>query len=185
MLFSVPFSILALTAVVTYADKPSQKKPNIVFILSDDQDKRLGSTDFQSVLQREIFAKGVEFTQHYGTTAQCCPARASILRGQFSHNTNITHVNGPGLVFFCLSGAFDISVYSARDVPTGFADSSSCSGNYDKWLASKQDEDYLPVWLKEAGYRTECKRLISTAMSPCVISSPCHRSLVGEETISC
>ncbi|RMZ73629.1 arylsulfatase [Pyrenophora seminiperda CCB06] len=118
------FSILALTAGVPHAKKPDQKRPNTVFILSDDQDRRLGSTDFQSVLQREIFAKGVEFTQHYGTTAQCCPARASILRGQFSHNTNITHVNGPG-------------------------------GNYDKWLASKQDEDYLPLWLKQAGYRTE------------------------------
>ncbi|KAH8701266.1 alkaline-phosphatase-like protein [Phaeosphaeriaceae sp. PMI808] len=101
-----------------------QKRPNIVFILSDDQDRRLGSTDFQSVLQREIVAKGVEFTNHYGTTAQCCPARTSILRGQFSHNTNITHVNGAG-------------------------------GNYDKWLASRQDEDYMPLWLKEAGYRTE------------------------------
>lgn len=85
---------LALTVGATH----DQKKPNIVFILSDDQDRRLGSTDFQSVLQREIFAKGVEFTNHYGTTAQCCPARTSILRGQFFHNTNVTHVNGAGSV---------------------------------------------------------------------------------------
>jgi len=34
---------------------------------------------------------------------------------------------------------------------------SGSSGNYDKWLSSKQDEDYLPLWLKEAGYRTECE----------------------------
>ncbi|KAH7014423.1 alkaline-phosphatase-like protein [Microdochium trichocladiopsis] len=117
---------LLLTALVLgcAAKPPAPKKPNIVFIFSDDQDRLLGSTDFQSVLRRGILDKGTEFTNHFGTTAQCCPARASILRGQFSHNTNITHVNGPG-------------------------------GNYDKWLASKQDLDYLPVWLKKAGYRTE------------------------------
>lgn len=96
MLSSVLISILTITASVSHAINSTQRRPNIVFILSDDQDKLLGSTDFQSVLQREIITKGVEFTQHYGTTAQCCPARASILRGQFSHNTNITHVNGPG-----------------------------------------------------------------------------------------
>ncbi|KAJ5111971.1 hypothetical protein N7532_000016 [Penicillium argentinense] len=72
------------------------KKPNIVFILSDDQDARLGSTDFQSVLHKEIFDKGIRFINHFGTTAQCCPSRAGLLRGQVSHNTNITHVHGPG-----------------------------------------------------------------------------------------
>lgn len=101
------------------------RKPNIIFILTDDQDRLLGSMDYQSVLKREILDKGTEFTNHYGTTAQCCPARASLHRGQYAHNTNITHVNGAG-------------------------------GNYDKWLISKQDEDYLPLWLKRAGYRTEC-----------------------------
>ena len=97
MLFSTLISSLLLAGNVL-ANKSHGKKPNIVFILSDDQDKRLGSTDFQSVLHREIYAKGTEFTNHFGTTAQCCPARAGLLRGQLSHNTNITHVNGAGLV---------------------------------------------------------------------------------------
>lgn len=92
------FLVSFLVLVGTANAGPPVKKPNIVFILSDDQDRRLGSTDFQSVLHREIFAKGTEFTNHYGTTAQCCPARAGILRGQYAHNTNITHVNGAGLV---------------------------------------------------------------------------------------
>lgn len=72
------------------------KKPNIVFILSDDQDRLLGSPDFQPILHRDIVSKGAEFTNHFGTTAQCCPSRAGMLRGQFAHNTNITHVNGAG-----------------------------------------------------------------------------------------
>lgn len=57
-------------------------KPNIVFIMTDDQDKRLGSTDYMTVLNREIIAKGTEFSNHYTTQALCCPARSSLFRGQ-------------------------------------------------------------------------------------------------------
>ena len=119
MLSPVLLFILALTARVSHAERSGPKRPNIVFILSDDQDKRLGSTDFQSVLQREIFAKGVEFTNHYGTTAQCCPARASIFRGQFSHNTNITHVHGAGSVSIFSS----LVLYFMGAMPSDFANS--------------------------------------------------------------
>ncbi|KAH9906935.1 arylsulfatase [Xylariomycetidae sp. FL2044] len=114
---------LALACAVS-AEGCLQKKPNIVLILSDDQDRRMGSTGYQSILHRDIISQGVEFTNHFGTNAQCCPSRASLLRGQATHNTNITHVSAPG-------------------------------GNYDKWVASGLDQDYLPFWLKHAGYRAE------------------------------
>lgn len=74
-------------------------RPNIVFIMTDDQDRRLGSTDYMTVLHRELMAKGTEFTNHYTTQALCCPARSSLLRGQQIHNTNITNVVKPGWVF--------------------------------------------------------------------------------------
>lgn len=32
-----------------------------------------------------------------------------------------------------------------------------CSGSYNKWVASGQDQNYLPMWMNQAGYRTECK----------------------------
>lgn len=72
--------------------------PNIVFIMTDDQDKRLGSLDYMSVVQRELIAKGTEFSNHYTTQALCCPSRSSLLRGQQVHNTNITNVVKPGSV---------------------------------------------------------------------------------------
>lgn len=31
------------------------------------------------------------------------------------------------------------------------------SGSYNKWVASGQDQNYLPHWLNKAGYRTECE----------------------------
>ncbi|KAM0813083.1 putative Sulfatase N-terminal domain-containing protein [Seiridium cardinale] len=71
-------------------------QPNIVIIFPDDQDLHLGSTEYQPILQREFMAKGTAFTNHYCTVAQCCPSRASLLRGQAAHNTNITYVSSPG-----------------------------------------------------------------------------------------
>lgn len=71
-------------------------RPNIVFIMADDQDRLLNSTDYMPALQREIFAKGTEFTHHYTTMALCCPSRSALLRGQQVHNTNITNVVAPG-----------------------------------------------------------------------------------------
>lgn len=73
-------------------------RPNIVFIFTDDQDRRLGSTDYQPILQRELAAKGTEFINHFSTVAQCCPSRSSLFRGQAAHNTNITNVSGAGSV---------------------------------------------------------------------------------------
>lgn len=93
---------------LTQAIPSANSKPNIVLFLTDDQDRRLGSTDFQSVLQQEMVAKGVEFSNHFGTTAQCCPGRTSLLRGQFAHNTNVTHVHAPG-------GNYDKLVISGQD----------------------------------------------------------------------
>lgn len=58
------------------------KRPNIVFIMTDDQDKRLGSTDFMTSLHTELIDKGTEFDNHYTTMALCCPARSSLFRGQ-------------------------------------------------------------------------------------------------------
>ncbi|KAI1827996.1 arylsulfatase [Xylaria intraflava] len=72
------------------------QRPNIVFIITDDQDLHLGSLDRQPVVRRELAEKGTTFSHHYVTIAKCCPSRASLLRGQAGHNTNITEVSAPG-----------------------------------------------------------------------------------------
>lgn len=69
-------------AELARASAPTERKPNIVLIISDDQDLRLGSMAYQSVLQRELAQKGTEFSNHWTTTALRCPSRASMLRGQ-------------------------------------------------------------------------------------------------------
>lgn len=72
------------------------KKPNIVFILSDDA----GYADFSFMSKRliptpnidMIAEKGVKFTNAYVTAAVCCPSRAGLLTGinqaEFGHVYN-------------------------------------------------------------------------------------------------
>ncbi|TLS30955.1 hypothetical protein PpBr36_03855, partial [Pyricularia pennisetigena] len=79
--------------------KPSSKpkpKPNIIMIMTDDQDLHLDSTEHMPTLQKLLVQLGTTFTNHWVTESQCCPSRATVLRGQQAHNTNITAVRYPG-----------------------------------------------------------------------------------------
>lgn len=89
------YTLLAL-AGATQCLAQNATKPNIVLIFPDDQDFRLGSTEHMPILQKELVQKGTQFNNHYATIALCCPSRASLLRGQAAHNTNITDVSSPG-----------------------------------------------------------------------------------------
>lgn len=51
------------------------KQPNIVFILTDDQDLHMNSLDYMPFVQKHLIDKGTLFKRHFCTTAICCPAR--------------------------------------------------------------------------------------------------------------
>lgn len=72
-------------AVVT--TKKIATRPNIIYILTDDQDKSL--LKHMPNTKKFIRDKGVSFTNYYDNTSLCCVARASILRGQYAHNTKV------------------------------------------------------------------------------------------------
>src|SRR5215204_3917030 len=82
---SIPEDAQALTA-----------KPNIVFILTDDmrKDDMMYMPKTRSVLK----AKGMSFSNTFVSNALCCPSRATIMRGQYAHNTGVwtnENVAGP------------------------------------------------------------------------------------------
>ncbi|RMZ75260.1 hypothetical protein DV737_g5387, partial [Chaetothyriales sp. CBS 132003] len=75
--------------------KAGTRKPNIVFILTDDQDLHLNSLDFMPNVQKQLIEKGSLYERHYATIALCCPSRVSLWTGRAAHNTNVTDVNPP------------------------------------------------------------------------------------------
>lgn len=72
-----------------------RQKPNIVFILTDDQDLHMNSLDYLPLIKKHLIDHGTLYKRHYCTTAVCCPSRVSLWTGRQAHNTNVTDVNPP------------------------------------------------------------------------------------------
>jgi arylsulfatase A-like enzyme len=62
-------------------------RPNIVLIMTDDED--VAAHAFMPKTKALIEDQGTTFTNYFISYPWCCPSRASILRGQYAHNTNI------------------------------------------------------------------------------------------------
>jgi N-acetylglucosamine-6-sulfatase len=86
-------------------DKPS----NIVFILTDDltvEDLNPKTLKHMPNTKSLLIDKGTTFDNAFVTNSLCCPSRATILRGQYTHNHQILHNQPPlgGTERFRLSG---------------------------------------------------------------------------------
>lgn len=64
-------------------------QPNIILILTDDQDPQPDLLDSMPNLQSLMVDQGMTFENFFAPVPLCCPARATLLRGQYSHNTQI------------------------------------------------------------------------------------------------
>ena len=107
------------------ADAQTVSRPNIVFILTDDQAESTLShmPNVQTLLQ----AQGRTFTNAFNVYPFCSPSRATIQRGQYAHNHGVFG-NGPG---------------DTRD-----------HGGYPAFDALDREKSTVATWLHTAGYRT-------------------------------
>ena len=63
--------------------------PNIILVLTDDQDVQLGSVDYMPNVKALLAQQGTAFPNYYVPLSLCCPSRTTILRGQYPHNTGV------------------------------------------------------------------------------------------------
>ena len=61
--------------------------PNVVLILTDDQ--RFDTLKVMPEVQRLLVARGMTLRRAIVTNALCCPSRATILTGRYSHTTGV------------------------------------------------------------------------------------------------
>ena len=72
-------------------DEPTEDRPNVLVIITDDQ--RADGTFEVMPKTRRAFADGTNFTNAYVTTPLCCPSRATIFTGRYSHNHLVLSAN--------------------------------------------------------------------------------------------
>src|SRR5918997_4009709 len=77
--------------------KEEPEPPNVVLILTDDL--ALEDINEESLEQmpnlRALMEEGTAFENAFVTNSLCCPSRATILRGQYTHNHHILHNQPP------------------------------------------------------------------------------------------
>lgn len=137
---------LAFAASAAVAQHVQPRQPNIVFILTDDQDQQLGSLDYMPYVQKHFVKEGTYYRKHFCTIAICCPSRVSLLTGQAAHNTNVTYVVPP-------HGESRIMLRIVLWIQ-GIPLTSHLAGGYPKFVSQGYNEKYLPVWLQDAGWNT-------------------------------
>lgn len=83
----------------TSPNKEQDKRPNIIYLMSDDQNFSsigiYGNQEVQTPHMDKLGTDGIIFDKHYNTTAICMASRASVFTGMYEYKTgtNFNHGN--------------------------------------------------------------------------------------------
>ncbi|KAI1640626.1 alkaline-phosphatase-like protein [Biscogniauxia mediterranea] len=141
-------------------------RPNIVFILTDDQDLHMRSLNYMPFVQKHLIDQGTFFRRHFCTTALCCPSRVTLWTGKAAHNTNVTNVSPPygGYPKFVSQGLNDkylpiwLQEAGYNTYYTGKLFNAHSVDNYDSpyaagWTASEFLLDPFTYWYMNSTYQ--------------------------------
>jgi arylsulfatase A-like enzyme len=116
------------------ATQPASTLPNIVLILTDDQ--RADTLRYMPIVRRLLVRPGIVFSNGYVVNPVCCPSRASILTGTYSHSTGVYTNRRPNGGYF----GFD----DESTLATWLHDAGYRTGLFGKYFNGYRHTTYVP-----------------------------------------
>ena len=116
-------------------------KPNYVFILVDDM--RKDELKYMPKTKALLSQRGMSFENAYVSNALCCPSRATIMRGQYAHNSGVwlTHNSSIGG-----REAYMSRGYEQDNVATRLHDAGYRTALFGKYLNDYKETSVPPGW---------------------------------------
>lgn len=114
-------------------DAPLVTSPNVVLFLVDDA--TVADIEQMPAVQALVADQGVTFTRHYSPDPLCCPARATLLSGQYPHNHGVQDNVAPLGGFTAFDDSNTIATYLDDDYFTGL---------FGKYLNDNDSSLYVP-----------------------------------------
>jgi N-acetylglucosamine-6-sulfatase len=169
MLVSVALAVVVLLLSNLYdggapVAAQTSPQPNFVFILADDM--RYDDLEYMPNTSSLLGKQGMTFSKAYVSNPLCCPSRATIMRGQYAHNTGVwRNANGPdgGWQGYKNHGNEQDNIATRlRDAGyrTGLFgkylngyDGTVVPRGWDDWFGQKQSDGYFNYYVNDNGTR--------------------------------